>query len=172
MELGQMFPQDAQILSLLAQTQADCGDAKGAERSAFAAYHINPNLPQLNVLLGRLQRAAGQLDQAIHFYSEAIRQSPADVEPYLDLGEAYLDRREHLQALRTYQQAIKIAPRDFRPFYQAANVLRDSKDYIGAEAMLRRAAELAPGDLNIRRQLGAVIALNLVHNSQEANAAL
>lgn len=172
MELGQMFPQDAQILSLLAQTQADCGDAKGAERSAFAAYHVNPNLPQLNVLLGRLQRAAGQLDQAIHFFSEAIRQSPADVEPYLDLGEAYLDRREHLQALRTYQQAIKIAPRDFRPFYQAANVLRDSKDYIGAEAMLRRAAELAPGDLNIRRQLGAVIALNLVHNSQEANAAL
>lgn len=172
MELGQMFPQDAQILSLLAQTQADCGDVKGAERSAFAAYHINPNLPQLNVLLGRLQRAAGQLDQAIHFFSEAIRQSPADVEPYLDLGEAYLDRREHLQALHTYQQAIKIAPRDFRPFYQAANVLRDSKDYIGAEAMLRRAAELAPGDLNIRRQLGAVIALNLVHNSQEANAAL
>lgn len=172
MELGQLFPQDANILSLLAQTQADCGDTKGAEQSAFAAYHLNPNLPQLNVLLGRLQRAAGQLDQSIHFFSEAIRQSPADVEPYLDLGEAYLDRREHLQALRTYQQAIKIAPRDFRPFYQAANVLRDSKDYVGAEAMLRRAAELAPGDLNIRRQLGAVIALNLVHNSQEANAAL
>lgn len=171
-ELGQKFPQDAQVLSLLAQAQADCGDIKSAERSAFAAHHINPDVPQLNLLLGRLQRSSGQLDQAIHFFSEAIRQSPGEIEAYLDLGEAYLDRREHIQALRTYQQAIKVAPRDFRPFYQAAGVLRESKDYIGAETMLRRAAELAPGDLNIRRQLGAVVALNLVHNSQEANAAL
>ncbi len=171
-ELGQCFPQDARVLSLLAQTLADCGDFKSAERTAYAAYQLNPELPQLNLLLGQLQRSAGQLDQSIHFFSEAIRQSPSEIEPYLDLGEVFLSRREHLQALHTYQQAIKIAPRDFRPFCQAAAVLRDSKDYVGAEAMLRRAAELAPGDLNIRRQLGAVIALNLVHNSQEANSAL
>jgi hypothetical protein len=30
--------------------------------------------------------------------------------------------------------------------------------------MLRRASALAPNDLNIHRQLGAVVALNLVHN--------
>ena len=48
--------------------------------------------------------------------------------------------------------------------------MRELKDYVGAEAMLRRAAELSPQDLNIRRQLGAVIALNLVHNSQEVNS--
>jgi hypothetical protein len=36
--------------------------------------------------------------------------------------------------------------------------------------MLRQAAELAPEDLNIRRQLAAIIALNLVHNAQEASA--
>jgi tetratricopeptide (TPR) repeat protein len=172
LELAQIFSQDSTILSILAQTQADCGDFKTAERTAYSAYHLNPDLPQLNYLLGRLQHSAGQLDQAIHFLSEAIRQSPAELEPYLELGQAYLERREHLQALRTYQQAIKVSPRDFRPFFQAAGVLRDSKDYVGAEAMLRRAAELAPEDLNIRRQLGAVVALNLVHNSQEANSNL
>ena len=43
------------------------------------------------------------------------------------------------------------------------------KDYPGAESMMRRAAQLAPHDVNIRRQLGAIVALNLVHNSQEVS---
>ena len=44
----------------------------------------------------------------------------------------------------------------------------DSKDYAGSEAMLRRAVDLSPNDSVMRRQLVAIIALNLVHNKQEA----
>lgn len=172
LELAQLFPQDSAVLSMLAQTQTECGDLKAAERTAYSAHHINPEHPQLNYLLGRLQHASGQLDQAIHFLSEAIRQSPAEIESYLELGQAYLERREHLKALQTYQQAIKVSGKDYRPYYRAALVLRDCKDYVAAETMLRRAAELSPEDLNIRRQLGAVVALNLVHNTQEVNSPL
>jgi hypothetical protein len=42
--------------------------------------------------------------------------------------------------------------------------LKESKDYKSSETMLRRAVNLAPNDLTIRRQLAAVVALNLVHN--------
>ena len=35
--------------------------------------------------------------------------------------------------------------------------------------MLRQAAQLAPKDTSVRRQLAAVVALNLVHNLQEAS---
>jgi Flp pilus assembly protein TadD len=52
----------------------------------------------------------------------------------------------------------------------AANMMRSAKDYSKAEFLLRRAAEIAPNDLNVRRQLGAVIALNLVESSQEASS--
>ena len=38
--------------------------------------------------------------------------------------------------------------------------------------MLRSASEMAPEDLNIRRQLGAIVALNLVHNAQEVRPLL
>jgi Flp pilus assembly protein TadD len=71
-------------------------------------------------------------------------------------------------ALRVYQQAIKIVPTDHRPYYLAGLMMRESKDYGGAESMLRHAAELAPNDVNIRKLLGVVITLNLVHNSLEA----
>jgi Tfp pilus assembly protein PilF len=64
--------------------------------------------------------------------------------------------------------AIQIAPRDIRAYTGAAAIYRESKDYTRSEDMLRRAAEIDPSNLAIRRQLGAVVALNLVHTSQEA----
>jgi tetratricopeptide (TPR) repeat protein len=171
-ELSENDPENAEVLSLLAQIQVDCGNLTGAEQSAYAALRASPDYPGMNLLIGQLQRKAGQLDQAIHYLSEAIRQAPADVEGYLELGQAYQDRREQIQALHTYREATKVAPEDYRAYYSGGLILRENKDYVGAETMLRRAARLAPNDLNIQRQLGAVVALNLVHNSQEANSYL
>jgi len=169
-EINAAHPQQAAVLKLLAQAEMEVGNLKQAEQTAFAALRLDPEQPALNLLMGKLQRASGQLDQSIHYLSETIRQAPAQSEAYLELGLAYMDRREFGPALQVYQKAIKAIPQDFRPFYQAGLILRESKDYHGAETMLRRAAELAPEDLNIRRQLGAVITLNLIHSSQEASS--
>jgi tetratricopeptide (TPR) repeat protein len=109
-------------------------------------------------------RRAGQLDQAIFHLNEAVGLSPNNMDPYLELGQAYQERREYKQALKIYQRAINVAGGDYRPYYQAGLVLKDSKDYLAAEAMLRRAAQLAPNEVSIHRLLGAVVALNLVHN--------
>lgn len=171
-KLAQSYPEDAQTLGLLAQVQSECGDVKSAEKSAFKSLKLDPGQPALTMMLGRLERKTGQLDQAVHLLSEAIRMRPNDVEAYLELGQAYLDRREHLQALQIYRQATRVAPRDSRPYYFAALILRDSKDYVGAEAMLQQAAKLSPDDLLVRRQLVGVMALNLIHKSQEASTAL
>jgi Flp pilus assembly protein TadD len=61
-------------------------------------------------------------------------------------------------------------PKDLQALLAAANLMRSAKDYGKAESLLRRAAEISPNDLNVRRQLGAVIALNLVESSQEASS--
>jgi len=86
------------------------------------------------------------------------------LEPYLELGLARKERREYQQALQIFEQATSIAPDDPRAVYQAGLAFKESKDYKSSETMLRRAVNLAPHDLNIRRQLAAVVALNLVHN--------
>jgi Flp pilus assembly protein TadD len=93
------------------------------------------------------------------------------LDAYLELGRAHQDRRQHNQAVNTYHQAIAVAPNDYRPYCQAGLVLKESKDYEGAEDMLRRAAELAPNDVSIHRMLGAVVALNLVHNRRQSTVA-
>lgn len=170
--LAREFPEDADGLALLAHAQMECGDEKGAERSAFKSLRLNPIQPELSMLLGKLQRRTGQLDQAVHLLSESIRMDPANVDYYLELGQAYLERREDVMALRTFQQATRIAPKDPRAYCQAALLMRDSKDYPGAESMLQQAAKLAPEDVQIRRQLVGVMTLNLIHKTQEAGSAL
>jgi tetratricopeptide (TPR) repeat protein len=142
----------------------------GAESIATAGLKKNPAITELNAIMGRIQYRAGQLDRAISYLSEAIRQSPGTLQNYLDLANVYLDRREPLQALRVYQSAIRAIPNDPQAYLEAAKILKDCRDYIGAETMLRKAAELSPEDVNIRRQLGAIIALNLVHHAKEVGS--
>lgn len=168
--LSQRFPNHPGILYLLAMAEAETGELEAAEATAKRSLRLDPVQPDLHLLLGHARRRAGQLDQAVYHFSQAVQQAPEDVEGYLELGKAYQDRREYAEANYVFQQAIEVAPDDYRPYYLAALAMRDAKDYQNAEKLLRQAAKLAPHDLNIRRQLGAVIALNLVHHSQEANS--
>jgi tetratricopeptide (TPR) repeat protein len=172
MKLAQNYPDDPVVLGLLAKVQSESDDRKGAERSAFRSLRLNPNQPDLSFMLAKLQHASGQLDQAVHLLSETIRMQPDHVDAYLELGQTYLDRREHATALEVYKQALRADPKDPRAYYQAALIYKDSKDYMAAESMLQQAAKLDPEDLQVRRQLISVMALNLIHKSQEANTAV
>jgi tetratricopeptide (TPR) repeat protein len=86
------------------------------------------------------------------------------VSAYLELGAVHQDRRQHTQALDAYRRAIDVAPDNPQPYYEAGLLLKEGRDYQGAEDMLRRAAHLARNDVNIHRQLGALVAINLVHS--------
>jgi Flp pilus assembly protein TadD len=168
-KLEKDYPEEPELLGYLARLQAEYGDSKAAERYAFKALRLDPNQADLNLMLGRLQRKSGQLDQAVYLLSEAVRMAPHNLEAYLELASVYEQRREYAQAMQMYHQAMQVAPDDYQAYYQCGLIMRDSKDYSGAEAMLRRAADLAPDNLAIRRQLVGVIAMNLVHHTQEAS---
>ncbi|HEX6303611.1 MAG TPA: tetratricopeptide repeat protein, partial [Anaerolineales bacterium] len=167
-KLANQYPQEAAVLVPLANALAQAGRREEAITTAQQALRCenleNKARAQQLFLLGTLLRQSGQLDQAIYQLNEAVRLDPEHVDIYLALGDTYQDRREHSQALETYQKAIEVAPRNPEPYYQAGILLRESHDYPGAEDMLRRAANLAHDDVNIHRQLGAIVALNLVHN--------
>ena len=171
-KLAQTYPDDTEVLAMMARVQVESGDKNGAERSALKSLRLNPDQPEISFLLGKIEREMGQLDQAVHFLSETIRMEPKNVEAYLELGQTYLDRREHAAALDVYRQVIHAVANDKRGYYEAAIIFKDCKDYVAAEKMLQQAAKLDPDDLQIRRQLIAVMALNLIHKSQEANTSI
>ena len=170
-------PEEPRVLALQAELLESSGQIEAAIRAAQRALRglgfstALPNIEQarLHHLLGRMMRRSGQLDQAVHHLSETIRLAPDMVDAYLEIGHVHHERRQHNQALNAYRQAITVAPHDHRAYYMIGLALKETKDYLGAEKMLRRAADLAPNDVSIHRLLGAVVALNLVHNRREIN---
>jgi len=166
--LVSQYPKNDEILSMLSKVQAELGDLQSAEHTAMESLKLQPNQPDLNLFVGKILRKSGQLDKAAHHFTQAVEQSHRDLEAVIELAQTHQDQREYEKALEAFQMAIEIDPRDVRAYIGAAAIYRESKDYTRAEDMLRRGAELDPSNLSIRRQLGAVVALNLVHTSQEA----
>jgi tetratricopeptide (TPR) repeat protein len=165
--LASRVPDNAEVMSALAESQLALGKNLDAVDSAHRALKIDPDISDMHLLIGLYQGKNGQLDLAVDHLSEALRIDTSNVEAYLALANILKERRDFAGARKTYEEAINYCPDQAMPFYQLAMMLKESKDYSGTESLLRKAAALAPDDVNIKRQLGAVIALNLVHNAQE-----
>ncbi len=176
-ELAERYPGDADILAGLAEQEVEAGNIAGAVQAGKAALqadlgHLDPTqLVQLNLLVGQQLRLSGEPEAAISYTQNALRKDPTKIDAYLELGRSYQDLRRPQQALVAFREAIAIAPKDPRPYFHAGIALKEAKDYQEAETLLRRAAQLAPRDVNIHRQLGAVVALNLIHNRSTLNMA-
>ncbi|MEM5773851.1 MAG: tetratricopeptide repeat protein, partial [Anaerolineaceae bacterium] len=99
--------------------------------------------------------------------AQAIQLEPDNLTAYYALADIYRDKHDPVKALEVYNKAIKAKPDAHSPYFKAGLMLRETRNYQEAELMLKQAARLAPDDLNIRRQLSAVIALNMVHQAQE-----
>jgi Flp pilus assembly protein TadD len=168
--LANSYPDEFSILNALSKSYLEVGETENAVSVAQQALKTctdktsHNEQANLHLMIGQILRQSGQIDQAILHLSDAIQLAPDRLEPYLELGLARKERREYQQALQIFERATIIAPDDPRAPYQAGLALKESKDYKSSETMLRRAVSLAPNDLTIRRQLAAVVALNLVHN--------
>ncbi|MFH1446676.1 MAG: tetratricopeptide repeat protein, partial [Chloroflexota bacterium] len=168
-ELTSQHPDDKQVLYALSTLLIESGRTDEAAKVIHHSLQLDPDQPQVHLQQGRMNRKKGNLDQAIADLSAAIALDPSLVDSYIELGKTYQERREHPQAIQIYKQASQVVSNDPRPYYHVGLALKECKDYKNAEAMLRQAAQLAPKDASVRRQLAAVVALNLVHNLQEAS---
>lgn len=166
-ELSKIHAQSPEIWAELAQAEAANHNLDAAIVAANHAIRLKPMQPVLMNLMGKLCLQAGHLDKAIYYLTEAVKQNPLNMDAYLDLGKALVQQRQFTEAMRVYSQAMQAAPEDFRPYYDAALAQRDNKDYLHAEKLLRKAVNCAPENIAIRRQLAAMIALNMVYHAQE-----
>ena len=176
-KLSQRFPNRGDVFFALSKMLDSAGNLTDAVHAAQQAIRKAGNLldteglARLHLHLAQLLKQDGQLDQSLHLLDEAIRMAPYLVEAHLERGRVFLARRQFAEAIEVYKQAAEIAPREMKPHWEAGLALKDAKDYAGAENELRKAAHLAPTDPHLQRQLAAVIALNMVHKSQEAGVA-
>lgn len=168
-KLAQDQPDNPAILTTLTDWLIQTNRLKKAEETAQTILKIMPGQAEVHLMLGRLQRKNGQLDQAISHFSDAITIDPTMIDAYIEMGKTYQDRRELEKAIQIYHKGSQADASDPRPYYFAGMALKECKDFAGAEAMLKQAKKYAPHDSNIVRQLGMVTALNLINNLREAS---
>ncbi len=170
--LLESFPQAISLLINQAEILAELGKTEPAISAAQTALRLshqatsNVSLEkhaQSHRLLGELFYRSGHLDQSVYHLSEAINLIPSDASTYLTLGDLYLSRGENERALAAYQRCLSIDANNSRAYFKSGILYKEMKDYPNAEQMLRHAAKLEPDNLAIQRQLGAVVALNLIH---------
>ncbi len=162
-EVIHQYPESVEGYGLISDMHYQCGDLLDAAKYIEKGLKLDGSHEQMNYLNGLLALENGNLDLAVHSFAVTIQQNSARVDAYKALGDTYLRRREFDDAAKIILQGIEANPDELSLMMDAAKIFKDSKDYAEAEAMLRKAAALRPDDLNIQRQLGAIIALNLVH---------
>jgi len=168
-DLAKEYPQNYEVLFQLASSWAEAGEHQRAldvAQQALKSNHGGPTEAQkadLQIFMGRLLRQMGQLDQAVYHLHQATQLAPLSGEAYIELGRAEQSRRQYNKALDALNQSIENDPKEPQAYYHAGLTLKELYDYAQAERMLRQAAKLAPTDLRIRRQLGVLATLNLVH---------
>jgi Flp pilus assembly protein TadD len=163
-ELVEKFPDCAEGYALLSDMHYQCGDLSDTGKYLEKGLNLNVNDAKMNYLNGLLSIEHGNLDLAVHSFAKAIEEDVHFGDAYRALRDAHLKRREFAEATSTILKGVEQNPQDVDLVMDAVKLLKDNKDYGEAEKMLRKAAQIRPEDANIQRQLGAIIALNLVHN--------
>jgi len=162
------FPDDPRVLKNHAKFQIEGGYANQAVETLQKSLYLTPNDPETMLLLGKAYSATKNAPNAIKYFSEAIAFEPGMNDALIGLGQIYQEQRDLEKAIAYYEKALSISDADSKPYHLAASVYREKKDYNKAELILKEAIQKFPSDLNLKGQLAAVMAINLVSNMQES----
>ncbi len=126
------------------------GEAVGYYRTAFA---VRPGPVACNNL-GYALKAAGQLDEAISCYEQAIRLDPSYAPAHMNLGVALKAAGDLDRAIECYERAIEADPDYAQAHNNLANALKTRGDLAGAMEHYEQAARLDPTLAEPRYNLG------------------
>jgi tetratricopeptide (TPR) repeat protein len=94
----------------MAQQQFDAGDLEQAEKTILEALSIDPELPILHVLSGRIALERGQLERSYHRFDRAIELDDKNPDPYYFQGIVLQRWERYDTALERYTKANELQP--------------------------------------------------------------
>ncbi|HUR98387.1 MAG TPA: tetratricopeptide repeat protein [Pyrinomonadaceae bacterium] len=134
-------------------------DKKTAEAEAELqkAIELSPKFAPAHTELGRLQLAAGRLDEAVASCKSAIRNDDSDFDAHLNLGIAYLNQKKYNEAEPELVTAAYLNRAAVTPHYYLGVVFVMRNDLDVAQKAFETAKELGGKSLPaIHRFLGRI----------------
>ena len=104
--------------------------------------------------LGLAYGNAGQYEEAIASYKEALRIKPDDADAHYNLGVTYGESGQYEEAIASYKEALRIKPDDADAHYNLGYVYRELGQYEEAIASFKKSIRIKPDDANAHYSLG------------------
>ena len=104
--------------------------------------------------LGLAYGNAGQYEEAIASYKEALRIKPDDADAHYNLGVTYGESGQYEEAIASYKEALRIKPDDADAHYNLGYVYRELGQYEEAIASFKKSIRIKPDDADAHYNLG------------------
>jgi putative PEP-CTERM system TPR-repeat lipoprotein len=137
-------PQDPTIRRTIVTRYLDHGDRAAALNAANAAAAALPNDVSIQDMLGQVQLAASEFDQAISTFGRLATEQPNSVIGPLGMARSHLLKNEPTQALRNAQRALEREPQNLDALAVLAGAHTGLKQYDAAIKAARQAREAHP----------------------------
>jgi len=112
----------------------------------------------VHIQSGKFCAQNGDLDKAVFHFDKAIHMAPENMQPYLQLVDVFLKRREAQRAESLIASALENCPEHYLIYEKASQVYNQLGDNEQSEQALRKAAALNPNDEALREKLGIILA--------------
>jgi eukaryotic-like serine/threonine-protein kinase len=126
-------------------------------RFATAAVAVRPGSAGVHLNLGHLLADAGELNEAIDIYREAIRIDPEYAAAHAALGAALAECGHGEEALNAYRKAIQISPGDAVIHFNLGILLQNNGQHDQALAAFRQAIQIEPDFREAHDALGSAL---------------
>jgi predicted Zn-dependent protease len=149
------FPPDSPSAYLLtARILVRRGYMVPAESAARKALELDPRLPLAHELLGEIDLAKSDIDQAIKEFQSERALDPLHATVYERLGDAYFRAGEDEQARESLNRALLLDPNSTGPYILLGKVLMRQQNPLVATGYLQRALRMDPGNYITHYLLG------------------
>ena len=83
-----------------------------AEKYLNNSISKNKNIPSALNLMGLIKKNLGKLNEAVHFYKNALQHDPRDISIYVNLSSVFIALQEYEESLNVIAEAKKINESD------------------------------------------------------------
>ncbi len=117
-----------------------------AERFARQATQLDAHLPLAHELLGEVQLAQNQLDEAAASFRLEIQTNPADAASYERLGDLLGRQGKFAESRQSLQRAVLLEPNSTGPYILLGRTTLREGDAVAALTYLQRAERMDPAN--------------------------
>lgn len=132
------------------------GNIDPALRDIQSALKINPEKPELFILLSDVYMVLGQTENSIASLKKAIKLNSKSEIPFLKLSEIYLLLKDQKTAINYANEAISLNRENPESYYLKALCLLEDRDTTQAITNFRISSNYNPNNYMTYMQLGAI----------------